>query len=554
MTDRAISIGSTDEGSMFLSPFRADFQWWAALIVRGSASLLIGLGLVVMLGWFLRSPAIVQINPAFTPMQFNTALCFVLCGAGLWAIALKLWRLALGLGGAVALLAGLTLIQYPTGWSLGVDQVFMTHFTAVETTHPGRMAPNTAAAFLMCAGFLAGASLPGARPLVRSSLLILSPAVIGLAVLSLAGYASGLEVLFGWSVHTRMAVHTSFGFLVFGVGAACKAWRLEAQRGQTRSYALVAPIIVASLTLLAGLWMALMHYEQERVTLLMSIDPDIARTALPEIVVGIGLLATVLVGVAVHALHEARETESLRAANAELREAVRELDKFAHVASHDLKAPLRGIRQLASWLKKDLAADADPRTVRYLAQMDGRIERLQELLDALLSYSRIGRSERTPERLELETAIHEAVALASPPAGMSVTVRANGLSLVVDRGLFDAVLLNLVSNAVKHHDAATGHIRIEAADLGDRVEVSVADDGPGIAARYHDRIFEIFQTLRARDELEASGIGLAIVRKALQHSGGEIRLESDPDHARGSIFRVTWPKGVGSEYQHYRAR
>ncbi len=550
MTGRIFPIDRFGEVSRLVSVIPKGFQAWAALIVRISASLLVLMGCVVMSGWAIQSPAIVQINPTFTPMQFNTALCFGLSGAGLWLVALQRWRLATGLGMAIGLIAGLTLIQYLTGLSFGLDELFMTHFTEVETSHPGRMAPNTAVAFVLCGGFLIGASLPGERPLARSSLLIISPVVIGLALLSLAGYASGLEVLFGWSVHTRMAIHTSVGFLIFGIGAACKAWRLESRRGQSRSFSIVSPVVVASLTLLAGLWVALTHYEAQRVAQLAAIDPAIARTALPEIVAGVGLLATVLVGVAVHFVHRAQETHRLREANRDLRAAVQELDKFAHVASHDLKAPLRGIRQLAIWLKKDLAEDADPRTARYLNQMDTRIERLQDLLDALLSYSRIGQSQRRPERFELDTAVREVVSLASPPAGMAVEVDLKGVELKMDRGLFDATLLNLISNAAKHHDRPQGKIRITAEDLGEWVAVRVADDGPGIDPRFHARIFEIFQTLTSRDELEASGIGLAIVRKALKHSGGEIRLESDPEQARGSVFIVTWPKGVKGEHRH----
>ena len=524
---------------------------WSAVTVRAVAASLVLLGGLVMVGWWLRVPAIVQVSPDFTPMQFNTALGFVLCGAGLGALALRRPALVLAAAAAIALIAGLTLVQYATGLSLGLDEVFVEHFTTVETSHPGRMAPNTAFAFLVCAAFLACAVASVRRPIAMSALLVLSPGVVGLAVLSLVGYAAGIEALFGWSEYTRMAVHTSAGFLLFGAGAVVKAWRLEAQQGRSRSWSLIAPSIVSSLTLLAGIWLALSQYETERVALLSPIAPHVARTALPEIVLGIGLVITLLIGVAVHYVHEARQTETLREANEELRQAVRELDKFAHVASHDLKAPLRGIRQLARWLRKDLEEDADPRTQRYLSQLDTRVERLQDLLDALLSYSRISNQSQASERFDVRRAVETVVELADLPASVKVEISAGDVSLNAVRGQFDAVVLNLVSNAAKHHDLEAGRISIDIFETADAVVLSVTDDGPGIEPAHQERIFEIFQTLRPRDELEASGIGLAIVRKVLAQVGGSIRIESDPAVRRGSAFVVTWPKEVSSEYRHH---
>ena len=550
MTIRSAPVWTAGEGWAFSRLLPRNLNGWMALMVRLSASFLLGLGGVVMLGWWLQQPAIVQINPGFTPMQFNTALCFSLSGAGLWGVALRRKWLAIGLGAAVCGLAGVTLLQYPTGWSFGVDELFMTHFTSVETSHPGRMAPNTAVAFLLSGTFLIGAMAPAQGSWAHSALLVLSPAILGMSLLSLAGYATGLEVLFGWSEYTRMAVHTSVGFLVFGAGAVCKAWRLEAERGYSRSFSVIAPSVVASLTLLAGLWMALSHYEAERVALLIPINPEVARTALPEVVLITGLLVTVLIGVAVHYVHEARETERLRAANDELRAAIAELDTFAHVASHDLKAPLRGIRQLATWLRKDLDDAEDERVSRYLGQIDTRVARMQDLLDALLSYSRVGRSRRQTASITLAEALAGVVAMADLPQTFQVSVEAGNAVLEVDPALFDAVMLNLLTNAVKHHDRPGGEIRIRVLESEAAITVSLADDGPGIEPRFHQKIFEIFQTLKPRDELEASGMGLAIVRKALHHTGGDIRIESDPSQARGTVFHVSWPKGERHVRQH----
>lgn len=511
-------------------------------VLEGISLALVVLGAVVMVGWWVRSETIVQINPEFTPMQFNTALCFLLGGTGLGALARRhKWAVRV-CAGALALISGLTALQYLTGGSLGIDELFVDHFTMVETTHPGRMAPNTAFAFLLSAAFLACAAPVWQPGLSRSLLLVFSPAIVGLAVLSLTGYAAGIEALFGWSQFTRMAIHTSLGFLVFGIGASLVAWDVETRRDTHRSFALIAPAVVASLTVMAGLWLALDHYEAQRLGMLWAVAPDMAvRSALPEIVLAAGLMLTALIGVAVHFVHESRETRSLRRANAELMAANRELDKFAYVASHDLKAPLRGIRQLASWLRADIGDGASARTARYLAQLDSRAERLQDLLDALLAYSRVGRSERGLTRFSVREALEANVALAALPPGMEVRLAGGGDELLADRALFDMVVLNIVSNAAKHHDRDRGVIEIAVRAAQMAYEIEIADDGPGIPEQHHARIFEIFQTLRPRDEFEASGIGLAIVSKAAKLAGARIRVVSDPATARGTRFVVEWP-------------
>jgi len=524
--------------------------WLSRQVVRACGAILVALGGMVMAGWWMRSEIVVQIRPDFTPMQFNTALCFLLSGAGLLALTLRRAGAVLACGCAVGLISTVTMFQYLTGVSVGIDELAVDHFTAVETSHPGRMAPNTAFAFMLSAAFLLLSVSPWRRRLSVNLMLIISPAIVGLAALSLVGYAAGIEALFGWSQYTRMAIHTSFGFLILGLGAMMKAWRIEFRHGQERSFSVIAPAVVASLTVMSGLWLALTHYEGQRMEALEAAAPALAvRSNLPEIVLIVGVLLTVLIGYAVHLAHAARETESLRRSNAELRAANAELDKFAHVASHDLKAPLRGIRQLAAWIVADLGDNADERTARYLAQLDMRVSRMQDLLDALLAYSRVGRSGRRPTRFGLGEALEQAAALSALPESMQVRVEAGGHVILADRALFETVFMNLIGNAAKHHDREAGVIAVTVRPADTGYEIDVADDGPGIAPQYHARIFEIFQTLRPRDELEASGMGLAIVRKALDQAGGRIRVLSDPAAGRGTRFVVEWPREPDPERQ-----
>lgn len=225
---------------------------------------------------------------------------------------------------------------------------------------------------------------------------------------------------------------------------------------------------------------------------------------------------------------------------AELHRSNQELDQFAYVASHDLKAPLRGIANLATWIEEDVGAALPPESRRHLALLRGRVQRMERLLDDLLAYSRIGRVEAAPERLDPAEVVHDVVELLAPPEGFTVRVRGPMPVLVTPRAPFEGVLRNLIHNAIKHHHRERGTVVVSARETGDGfVQFTVADDGPGIAPAYHERIFRLFQTLRPRDEVEGSGMGLAYVKKAVETMGGTVRVESEP--GRGAAFRFTWP-------------
>ena len=138
--------------------------------------------------------------------------------------------------------------------------------------------------------------------------------------------------------------------------------------------------------------------------------------------------------------------------------------------------------------------------------------------------------------------VRSVVELLTPPAGFVVTV-ANGMpQLTTYKTPLELVFRNLIDNAIKHHDRAEGRIEVSASNQGRLVEFTIRDDGPGIPAEYHDRIFRMFQTLKPRDEVEGSGIGLAVVKKVVERQGGQVTVESHS--GRGTAFRFTWPNSV----------
>jgi PAS domain S-box-containing protein len=227
---------------------------------------------------------------------------------------------------------------------------------------------------------------------------------------------------------------------------------------------------------------------------------------------------------------------------AELERSNRELSQFAYVASHDLRSPLRGIVQLAGWISEDAGAALPPESQRHLAQLRNRARRMDGLLAGLLVYARVGAVESEVERVDANEVVRETADLLAPPPGFRIEVEGTLPVLVTHRAPLELVLRNLINNAVRHHDRpGEGRVVVRAARAGDPAFVAfeVDDDGPGIDPRYHERIFKLFQTLRPRDEVEGSGVGLAVVKKTVESMGGTITVDSAS--GEGTTFRFTWP-------------
>ncbi|MEX0269571.1 PAS domain S-box protein [Leptolyngbyaceae cyanobacterium UHCC 1019] len=223
-----------------------------------------------------------------------------------------------------------------------------------------------------------------------------------------------------------------------------------------------------------------------------------------------------------------------------LEERNRELDQFAHIASHDLKAPLRAISNLAEWIEDDLQGQLPAENQQQMGLLRSRVVRMEALITGLLDYSRVGRTETAIASVSVSSLLEEVIDSLDPPASFTIALAPDLPTLPARQLLLRQVFANLISNAIKHHDRSDGRIKITASDQATFYEFAVTDDGPGIAADYHDRIFVIFQTLAARDSKENTGVGLSIVKKIVETEGGQIWVESQL--GQGTTFRFTWLK------------
>ena len=225
-----------------------------------------------------------------------------------------------------------------------------------------------------------------------------------------------------------------------------------------------------------------------------------------------------------------------------------ELEEFTYVASHDLRAPLRGMENLVNWIDTDLPEDTTEETLSHLVLLRSRILRMNGLLSDMLAFAKIGKTPPDVSTFGLRPAIEEVVTWVDIPDGFTVNLDPIMPMVTASRTVFQQIGLNLLKNAIRHHDKDTGRVDFKYSVEDDRHIVVVSDDGPGIPAEYREYIFKAFKRLEARDKVEGSGIGLSITRKLVASLGGTIELVDPPKgETRGSTFRLSLPIREPSE-------
>ena len=224
----------------------------------------------------------------------------------------------------------------------------------------------------------------------------------------------------------------------------------------------------------------------------------------------------------------------------ELRETNTNLEEFTYVASHDLRSPLRGIADLLEWVKEDLGHSAQTDVIRNLDRIGVRIQRMEQLIDNLLTYARAGKVESNTQDINVNTLFDNIFELLEVPEGITITRDIEIEHFTSVWTPLETVMRNLINNAIKHHDQETGSIAIGCTAENNLCHFTICDDGPGIPEASFTRIFRLFQTVTS-SERSGTGIGLSVSRRLVETHGGRISVEANK-HQRGVTFHVWWPR------------
>ena len=498
-------------------------------------------GAIVLAGWAARSETLSQVLPGHVSMKPNTALAFLLGGGALAAIrsagaSATSRRAARAAASAVVAIGSLTLVEYWTGRSFGIDELlFDDVLGSVGTSQPGRMAPATAVAFLLLGVALLSIDRGNDSPVTPAQGLATSGAGIGL--LALTGYLYGAGGSLGLAGVTRVAIHTSAGLLLLGASILCAR----------PTFGLVRPLAFAGPQGMSARRFALAAVAVP--VLLGALHVFGERRGWWDGEFGAALLSTSTVGVfgavAFVATRRASELERRVAdRTVQLAASLRELESFSYTVAHDLRAPLRAIAGFARALEEDCAERLDTAGLDSLARVRNAAQRMGALLDSLLELSRVSRAPVEREALDLSATaedLADRLRRADPGRDVEVSI-APGLRPSGDRVLVELLLGNLMENSWKftsRHECAL--IEVGAArDRGPGV-FFVRDDGAGFDMSFSATLFGPFQRLHSDHDFPGTGIGLATVERVVRLHSGQVWAEAAVE--RGATFFFTLEEG-----------
>jgi len=218
------------------------------------------------------------------------------------------------------------------------------------------------------------------------------------------------------------------------------------------------------------------------------------------------------------------------------------LNEYAQVVSHDLKSPLRSIHALISWIKEDNEKEFNEQTKEYLKLIEGKVEKMDYLIQGILTYSKVESNKMLSETIDLNKVVQNIIEIIHIPKNITVTICNRLPSLQTDRFRMQQLFQNLISNAVNYCDKEKGIVEVASREENDGYIFSIKDNGSGIAQKYHNKIFELFQSFSKEEK--STGIGLSIVKRIVDNYNGAIWMESAV--GVGTTFFIKLPKDYGT--------
>ncbi|MBC8412936.1 MAG: PAS domain S-box protein [Nitrospira sp.] len=216
-----------------------------------------------------------------------------------------------------------------------------------------------------------------------------------------------------------------------------------------------------------------------------------------------------------------------------------ELNDFAYIIAHDLKEPLRAINSLTNWIVTDLEDHISAEGKENINLLTSRVKRMNDLVEGILQYSRAGKITGTITETDIKTLVAEVTDLLSPPKNMQISITGNLPVIQCEHSSIMQIFQNLIGNALKYMDKTTGLIQVSAKDEDTHWEFCISDNGPGIKEEDQTRVFQMFRVLQPRDKVEATGVGLAIVKKIVKMYDGNVWVESEPGNGSSFYFTIS---------------
>ncbi len=506
---------------------------------------------LVIFGWFTQNITLIQVFPSFVPMQFNTALGFLFCGVSLLA-TLKSKRYLAGCLALLALLIGvITLVEYGLKIDLALDQLLMTHYITVETSHPGRMAPNTALCFSLTGLALLGLQVPRLDFSNYGFIAVLGSLVLALGLIAANGYVLNLTSAYGWGRLTRMALHTSMGFIVLGIGIIGYAWGKSASRELAFPSWGYFPVGTGVLAITVSLWLALNAAPAQEITqyslLVFGVVLSLALSA-----------TTYLLGESHNKKRELLNLNlSLESSILTLKDTQNQLVQSEKMASigilasgvaHELNQPITYVRGLAQIELNAQYPNLPQPVVATLNKVVEGTDRMSIIINHLRDFSRQGQQGSNSQATAMEL-VNSSLTLINTQLHahgilLNISDNSSGAILNLNKNRMEQVFINILTNArdaVSEVEQPIIELTINRRES--TLEFEFVDNGCGIASQDLDKVMNPFYT--TKPEGKGTGLGMSISYNIVKEAEGTLAIKSTLNV--GTRVRVTLPISIAEQ-------
>lgn len=524
--------------------FPPTLDYYALLCVKVISLCCIVVGLATSIGWILANQTSVKdIIVPYLTMTFSAAITFVFAGVALWFLQYpqNLWKLIIGKIFALMVFFNgfLAFSIFETRWeNIRTEVFFKTFFEIAYQAMPHVMAELSSFNFIVLgiSLFLLHTKNHFLYILTQVSIFLVS----SLSLIAAYGYAFNFFGEFYINNNVIPTLITLLLFCLFCVGLYASRPREGFTAIFTNNtlggyigkrlivFPLVAPLLV-SLFRMGGVQ-----------SLYLSEQSAYALSVYTNMLILTFLILWFASAIWKLDLKNREQLKNQIALSKKLQIVNQNLEDFAYVVSHDLKAPLRGICSLAEWLQVDYGDKLDEEGKKHLNLLVNKTTRMNSLITGILEYSRLGRRQEQPVPVDLNLIVKEVIEMFDENKNITFIIDPDLPTVTTSTIQMKQIFQNLIGNSVKYMDKEKGIITVKCVQKDELWEFSVEDNGPGIDSKHFEKIFQMFVSLAPHEQNDSTGIGLSIVKKIVELWEGHVWVESK--RGEGTAFYFTLPR------------